>query len=141
MPPFELVDGTYAHIPAGGGSTSHLVPGAGRIVFEISCSSQFEIQFEAAVMAPNPQDDSFYVQFDNETFDWHIDLTEDTFEWREVKETEEKHKWSTVADVGDHTLTFHEREDGTAIKSVRFLTGNPECAFKAPCVGTKFFII
>ena len=91
-------------------------------------------------MAPNTGDNSFYVQFDDESpFQWHIDVTEETFEWREVQETTERYEWSVEVGVGNHTLIFHQREDGTAIRSVRFLTGNPECAFKIACEGMYKF--
>jgi hypothetical protein len=123
-----LVEGRYAVVPDGI-ENDLSDPGAGQIIFEISCNSQTEIKLEADVMAPNGGDNSFFVQFDDESsFEWHIEVTEE-FEWREVQQNEERDEWSVVVGAGDHTLIFRKREDGTAIRSVRFLTGNPECAF------------
>ena len=130
LPPFVLVEGSYAVVPNETESHSG-ESGSGQIIFEISCSSQTEIKFEAEVMAPTTRDNSFYVQFDDASlFVWHIDETEETFTWREIQQNMNREEWSFQVGVGNHTLIFHKREDGTAIRSVRILNGNPECAFK-----------
>ena len=62
------------------------------------------------------------------------------YEKEQIEKTKDRNEWSTTAAIGNHTLIFHQREDGTAIRSVRFLIGNPECAFKFTCEGMHFFI-
>eukprot|EP00493_Phyllostaurus_siculus_P004311 UN04331 len=39
------------------------------------------------------------------------------------------------ASAGDHTFKLYEREDGLSIRSIRLLTGYPQCAFvtTSPC--------
>ena len=89
----------------------------GNVKFYITAESNTDVQFAFEILAPNGEDDSFYIQVDSgSAVTWHVPRSSS---WQ----------WNTFGRVyelfqGRHTLTVHRREDGTKLARVRIESGD-----------------
>jgi len=133
--PFIIVDGEYAIVPEDAGN-------GGEIIFSIYCSEATSgVRFEAYSLGDHGGNDSFYVQFDDsEQIEWHLNRS-NSWIWQEITQSKDKLEWSVDAIIGEHTFKIMQREDGTKIQSLRFLSGHDSCSFQASCDQTSSKVI
>ena len=109
--PMVKADG-FVWVPNGKGFNSGGKDNAGRVDFPFSLKKPSRLKFSFEVIAPNGNDDSFYIRVDkSQLLLWHVPQSK-TWAWRTFGTT-------FNLGAGDHILEVHQREDGTKLRTVR----------------------
>lgn len=106
----------YVTIKSGNNSTGSAPSSStGHITYPFSVSSSGTYTLWARVIAPNANDDSYWVRMDNGSwFNWNNITTSSSWTWDDCQ--------SYTLSAGNHTLTIAYREDGARLDKI-LLTG------------------
>lgn len=129
--PFEVKDMDHLILPDNSGNHAHSANGDGVIIFNLSCAEDATLIFEVEILALDQHEDSFYSQFDDGNIRvWNIE-TNQKWHWDNITmgDGAEREILKFSASAGGHTLKLYEREDGLSIRSIRLVTGHPQCGF------------
>jgi aryl-phospho-beta-D-glucosidase BglC (GH1 family) len=104
--------GTYVTIQSGNNSTSSApTSSSGHITYNFSVSSSGSYVVWGRVIAPSPNDDSFWMQMDGGSwFNWNNITSSSSWTWDDCQ--------SYSLSAGSHTLTVAYREDGTQLDKI-----------------------
>jgi hypothetical protein len=103
--------GTYILVPNGGGSNGYAA-----YTFQVTSAGNYVVW--GRVLAPNGNDDSFFVSIDGGTpSTWKIQNS-NTWIWDEVNDQGSANPVVYNLATGKHTLTIKQREDGTKLDCV-----------------------
>jgi len=111
--PFVATE-NYVELPEGGG-----VHGSA-LDFTMHCAKQSDLTFEAEVIAPNGNADSFFISLGSTGVRWDTGLSQ-TWTWSAVSP-------SVAVPAGSHKLRLWGREDGIKIRNLR-LVNDQGCYF------------
>ena len=108
---YVWVPETGNHANCGGNSNSDCSAGFVTFLFDISKAT--EIKFEAEMVFPTRQSDSFFISVDGGSrTTWHIGNCSQTWAWRPLPSV-------GVLSKGNHTLKIMAREAGVKLRTVR----------------------
>ena len=133
-----MIESDYAIVPTGTTNHYHSSDGSPTISFPITCDEKTSVQFSIEHLSSDGNSNSVWVSFNSEnSTQFYLSYLYPTdFVWQNRSNQGLILEYNSVK--GSNVLMIHLREDGTKIRSVRFVKGYPTCAFDQ-CSNSLYF--
>ncbi|MGD9216830.1 MAG: PKD domain-containing protein [Desulfobacteraceae bacterium] len=111
-------DGGYIQVPNGQGNASSPSQEAGYAEYTFDVPTAADYVVWGRIIAKDGKDNSFFVSMDGNTpATWHTQKSE-SWIWNQVNDRASTEPVIYHLEAGQHTLTIHQREDGTKIDKI-----------------------
>lgn len=132
----------YLWAPSGAGNNFTAgAAGTGRASYNFNVQQAGTYAMIGEVSASDGNNNSFFIQIDNNaSFDWHTNQTPN-FTDQVVTRGAAQANTTFNLSAGAHTLTIMQREDGTKLKSLRFVEASSDGGALPPGTGVMVYDI